>query len=96
MRRGAAVAAITIALATASAGAHANTLVRIGAVRTISNGSLLIAVARGYFKEYGIRIEVEISLRPRTPSRCWRRTSSRWSPAASRPATSTPSRRTCR
>ncbi len=60
MGRSSAVAIMTVAMLAASAGAQgADTTIRIGAVRTISNGSMLIAVERGYFKEYGIKIEVE-------------------------------------
>jgi NitT/TauT family transport system substrate-binding protein len=33
--------------------------VRIGLVRSVSNGAELIAIDRGYFKEYGIKVEIE-------------------------------------
>src|SRR5262249_53536455 len=60
MKRSSTAAIMTAAILSATtAASEAETLVRIGAVRTISNGSMLIAVERGYFKDYGIKIEVE-------------------------------------
>ena len=39
--------------------ARAEDTVRVGFVRSISNGAELIAQERGYFKEYGIKVEFE-------------------------------------
>jgi NitT/TauT family transport system substrate-binding protein len=53
---------VLIALAMAgmtSAAAGADVTVRIGMVRTISAGSMLIAIEKGYFKELGINVVVE-------------------------------------
>jgi NitT/TauT family transport system substrate-binding protein len=36
-----------------------DTTVHIGLVRSISNGAELIAIEKGYFKEYGIKVEIE-------------------------------------
>ncbi len=45
-------------LVAAAAHAQENT-VRIGIARSVSNGAELIAVERGYFKEVGIKVEIE-------------------------------------
>lgn len=36
-----------------------DTTIRIGLVRSISNGAELIALDRGYFKQYGLKVEIE-------------------------------------
>src|SRR5262245_35526983 len=57
MRGLAVVALASAAVPTAAAGADAT--VRIGMVRTISAGSMLIAIEKGYFKELGINVVIE-------------------------------------
>ncbi len=52
------------ALATAAAiglspAAHAEDVVKLGMARSISSGATLIAMARGYFKDVGIKLEAE-------------------------------------
>ena len=47
-----------LALALASA-AQAETVVKIGMARSVSNGAELIAIEKGYFKELGIKVEIE-------------------------------------
>lgn len=44
---------------TATAAAAQETTVRIGMARSLSNGAELIAIERGYFKEAGIKVEME-------------------------------------
>lgn len=39
--------------------ARAEDTIRVGLVRSISNGAELIALEKGYFKEYGIKVEFE-------------------------------------
>jgi len=46
-------------LAAAGAAAAQETTIRIGMVRSVSNGAELIAVEKGYFKEAGIRLEID-------------------------------------
>jgi len=43
----------------AAAQASQETTIRIGAARSVSNGAELIAIERGYFKEVGIKVEIE-------------------------------------
>src|SRR5215831_6717791 len=38
---------------------HAEETVRIGMARSVSNGAELIAIEKGYFKEVGIKVEIE-------------------------------------
>ena len=54
-------AAVLVAsmLAGVTAAAGAETTIRIGMVRTISAGSMLVAIDKGYFKELGINVVVE-------------------------------------
>ena len=49
---------LAILLLGASA-AQAETVVRIGMARSVSNGAELIAIEKGYFKELGIKVEIE-------------------------------------
>jgi NitT/TauT family transport system substrate-binding protein len=51
--------AILTVIGTASA-AHAQQTVKVGVVRSVSNGALLLAVEKGYFKEVGITVDVEM------------------------------------
>ncbi len=39
--------------------AHAEETIKVGIARSVSNGAELIAVEKGYFKEYGIKVEFE-------------------------------------
>jgi NitT/TauT family transport system substrate-binding protein len=55
--KAAVLAASMFAGMTAAAGAE--TTIRIGMVRTISAGSMLVAIDKGYFKELGINVVVE-------------------------------------
>ena len=55
--KAAVLVASTLAGVTAAAGAE--TTIRIGMVRTISAGSMLVAIDKGYFKELGINVVVE-------------------------------------
>src|SRR6266571_671327 len=57
MRR-AALSALTVAAATTAAAAAERTI-RVGMVRTLSAGAMLIAVERGYFKELGLDIVID-------------------------------------
>lgn len=48
------------ALVAAASAAHAqDAVVHIGMARSVSNGAELIAIEKGYFKEYGIKVEIE-------------------------------------
>src|SRR5579864_7554296 len=53
----AALAALVIA--SAGAACAEDVTIRVGLVRSISNGAELIAIDRGYFKQYGINVEIE-------------------------------------
>src|SRR5262245_14065291 len=56
-RRFSALAALAV---TAALGpAHAETDIKIALVRSISNGAELLALDRGYFKEYGLNVSIE-------------------------------------
>jgi len=53
---------VLVCIAAAGAADHAlaqETTVRIGMARSTSNAAELMAVERGYFKEYGIKLEIE-------------------------------------
>ena len=53
-------ALVVLALAgPAAAQATQETTVHIGAARSVSNGAELIAIERGYFKEVGIKVEID-------------------------------------
>jgi NitT/TauT family transport system substrate-binding protein len=52
------IAGATLALAAVGADAQETTL-RVGTARAISTGATLIAIERGYFKEFGIKIELD-------------------------------------
>ena len=57
MRRSLITATALVLIAT---GAHAQeATLRVGVARAISTGATLIAIERGYFKEFGIKIELE-------------------------------------
>src|SRR5262245_4645782 len=56
--KGAVLLALALA-ATPTPAAAADATIRIGMVRTISAGSMLVAIERGYFKELGINVVVE-------------------------------------
>ena len=61
--------------------------IKVGIARSISNAAELMALKHGYFKEAGIKLEWRRHRHHRQRrSRCWRRTSSRSSRAAFRPA----------
>ena len=51
--------ATAAALACAATTASAEDVVRLGMARSISSGATLIAIARGYFKDVGIKLEAE-------------------------------------
>ena len=48
-----------LAVASAAGAARAETDVHIALVRSISNGAELLALDRGYFKEYGLNVSIE-------------------------------------
>jgi NitT/TauT family transport system substrate-binding protein len=52
-------ALFALALAGQALAQGSETTVRIGAARSVSNGAELIAIERGYFKEVGIKVEIE-------------------------------------
>ena len=58
MSRPVLIAAATLTVALGGANAQDTTL-RVGTARAISTGATLIAIERGYFKEFGIKIELE-------------------------------------
>src|SRR5258708_37867965 len=70
--------------------------VRVGMVRELASTGTMIAIEKGYFKDYGIKVVTEdidssidaLAIVAQNRRRSWR--------AASRPPISTPSRRTCR
>jgi NitT/TauT family transport system substrate-binding protein len=51
------VAALAFAAAAAASTARAEELVRVGTVKSISTVATLTAIEKGYFKEYGIKVE---------------------------------------
>jgi NitT/TauT family transport system substrate-binding protein len=54
------MAALVLAVATwLAAPAAAEDVVRIGMARSVSNGAELIAIERGYFRDAGIKVEIE-------------------------------------
>lgn len=54
-----ATAALGLAVAHLAAPAMAEDIVRIGMARSVSNGAELIAIERGYFRDAGIKVEME-------------------------------------
>jgi len=50
---------ICVFVCAAAALAHAEDAVRIGEVRSIGSGATLTAIERGYFKEQGIKVEID-------------------------------------
>ncbi len=52
-------AVLTALLMSLGAAQAEDVTIRIGLVRSISNGAELIAIDKGYFKQYGIKVEVE-------------------------------------
>src|SRR5260370_31754123 len=53
------ISAAALALAALAGAASAEDTVRIGMARSVSNGAELIAIEKGYFKEAGIKVEME-------------------------------------
>jgi NitT/TauT family transport system substrate-binding protein len=54
--------AVLICVAAACVPGHAlaqDTTLRVGLARSTSNAAELMAIERGYFKEYGIKLEIE-------------------------------------
>ncbi|MGA7486743.1 MAG: ABC transporter substrate-binding protein [Xanthobacteraceae bacterium] len=52
------LAAIAMAAVAASAEAQ-ETVVRVGVVRSMANGAILLAMEKGYFKEIGVKVQLE-------------------------------------
>ena len=72
------------------------TTIKVGMARSTSNSAELMAINKGYFKQFGIKLEIEDIESSANVIALLAQGGSTWSRAASRPATSTPSRRTCR
>jgi len=58
LRRLCAFAALAL-MSTAGVACAEETTIKVGLVRSISNGAELIGVDRGYFKQYGLKVEIE-------------------------------------
>src|SRR4029079_16933191 len=50
---------VGLGLAAAGNPALAEETVRIGTIRSVTNASILIGIERGWFKEFGIKVELE-------------------------------------
>src|SRR5260370_17664085 len=53
------ISAAALALAALAGAASAEDTIRIGMARSVSNGAELIAIEKGYFKDAGIKVEIE-------------------------------------
>jgi NitT/TauT family transport system substrate-binding protein len=49
-----------LGFAAATAASHAEEVIKMGVVRSMANGALLMATERGYFKEAGVKLELEL------------------------------------
>ena len=59
------IAAAGLGLLVITAAHGQETTLRVGVARAISTGATLIAIERGYFKQFGIKVELEdINPRP--------------------------------
>src|SRR5262249_22945031 len=59
MKQGTLAALVALAVTSSLGAAHAQNDIRVALVRSISNGAELIALDRGYFKEYGLNVTIE-------------------------------------
>jgi NitT/TauT family transport system substrate-binding protein len=60
MKRSGRILLAAVAMAGAAAGAKAQeTVVKVGVVRSMANGAILLAMEKGYFKEIGVKVELE-------------------------------------
>src|SRR5262249_36219620 len=59
MKQGTLAALVALAVTSSLGAAHAQNDIRVALVRSISNGAELIALDRGYFKEYGLNVAIE-------------------------------------
>ena len=50
---------VGLGVATAGGGAYAEETIKMGVVRSLANGALLLAEQNGYFKEAGVKLELE-------------------------------------
>src|SRR5260370_22289896 len=53
------ISAAALALAALAGAASAEDTIRIGMARSVSNGAELIAIEKGYFRDAGIKVEME-------------------------------------
>ena len=59
MKRSGRILLAAVAMAGVAAGAEAQeTVVKVGVVRSMANGAILLAMEKGYFKEVGIKVEL--------------------------------------
>jgi NitT/TauT family transport system substrate-binding protein len=60
MKRSGRILLAAVAMAGVAAGAEAQeTVVKVGVVRSMANGAILLAMEKGYFREIGVKVELE-------------------------------------